>query len=200
MNTTKKMSAQEFIKKYNALTSEKIKEDLLKTIVKDIYVPYENKITICEKIVAASYYIKTKDNNGIETKKMHINSPANYMFYCLNLINTYTSIEIDFNNALDEFNLLNANGCMDLIFDCISAREIQEFRMILDMVENDTIQNEYELHAFISNQVERFGSLTGYVLAPLLDKLMQSIDNIDEKTVDKLIKGINKNTKFNSEK
>ena len=194
------MKAKEFIKKYNTLTNEELKNSFLKSVVKNKYLPFENKVTICEKIVESSYYIKTKDINGKERKKMHVNSPANYMLYCLNIVNNYTSIDINFKNLLEEFNMLNGCECLDAIFNYVPEREIKEFRMILDMVESDLMQNEYETHAFISNQVERFGNLAGATLTPLLEGLMKSIDSMDEKTVDKLIKEFEKLSKFNGMK
>lgn len=192
-----KITVKEFVDKYNTLQSDKLKEDYVKSIVNSTYLPFENKVAICEKIVDSSYYIKTKGTDGVERKKMHVNSPANYMLYCLNIVDNYTNISIDFKNSLEEFNILNKDGLFDLISIYISEREKKEFRMILDMVENDLIQNEYEVHAFISNQVERFGNLASATLSPLLKQLIQGIDNMDEKTVDKLIDGLGKLNKFN---
>ena len=66
--------------------------------------------------------------------------------------------------------------------------------MILDMVENDVVHNEYETHAFISNQIERFGELFGYVAKPALDRLGEVLENMDESTIDKMVeklKGLN---------
>lgn len=190
-----KITVKEFVKKYNTLTKDELKEQLVKSILTNKYISYENKVAICEKIVEASYYIKTRNADGVENKKLHVNSPANYMLYCLNIVNNYTSINVDFNNSLEEFNLLNGNECIDLIFAFISEREMKEFRMILDMVENDLMQNEYETHTFIRNQVERFGELTGVTLAPLLNVLIDKVENLDEKTVDKLIRGLSKLSK-----
>ena len=73
----------------------------------------------------------------------------------------------------------------------IPDRELKEFDVILDMVRNDVIQNEYETHAFIANQVERFGELAGVVLKPAIEQLGKAIENIDEKTVDNIIKKLN---------
>ena len=189
---SKQMTVKEFIKKYDVLTSKELKDNLLKSVVKNIYVAYEHKVAICEKIVESSYYVKIKDKDDKERKKMHINSPINYMLYCLNIVNNYTNIEIDFTNSLEEFNLLNGSECLDIIYSYIPERELKEFRMILDMVESDVIQNEYETHAFINNQIERFGNIAGVVLSPLLEQLAHGVDNLDEKTVDKLVKGLGK--------
>lgn len=191
------MTVREFVEKYNKLTSEDLKGKLVESVIKHEYVPYEKKITICKKIVEASHYIKKKDKNNKEMKKLHIDSTANYMLYCLNLVNYYSSIDVDFSNSLEEFNLLNGSECLNAIFSSISEREEKEFRMILDMIETDLMQNEYETHAFIRNQVERFGELIGVVVTPLFEQLTQSVNNMDEKTVNKLIKGLEELIKFN---
>ena len=186
-NTKNKITIQDFTKKYNALTNDKLKEDFIKSIVKNKYISYETKVAICEKIVESTYYIKTKDNTGTERRKIHVNSPATYMLYCLNIVNNYTTLEVKFNNSLEEFNLLNSNVCIDIIFKYVSDREIKELRKILEMVENDLMQNEYEIHAFIRNQVERFGELAGATLSPLLKVLINNIENFDENKIEKLL-------------
>ena len=178
----KKYTVKDFVKKYNASKSDQTKETLVKSIMNTDYVPYERKITICKKIIENSYY--TKSSNG--TKKLHFNSPAQYMLYCLWMVSEYTNINIDLKNSLDEFNLLNKYDLFDVITEKIPEKESKEFNVILDMVRNDVIQNEYETHAFISGQVERFGELAGVVLKPAIEQLAKSFEAMDEKTIDKL--------------
>ena len=109
------------------------------------------------------------------------------MLYCLNLVKQYTNIEIDFKNALEEFNMLNKYGLLDMICNTIPERELQEFQMILDMTENDVVHNEYEIHSFISNQIDRFGNLFGHIVKPAFDKINDIIKNMDEKTIEKML-------------
>lgn len=188
MKNVEKYTVKEFCKKYNDTKIEQTKEMLIKQVMNVHYVPYEMKITICKKIVDSSYYNNDKDTN---VKRMHIDSPSKYLLYCLYLINEYTHININFTNCLEEFNLLNKYELLDIIHANISEKELKEFYMILDMVENDVIQNEYETHAFISNQVERFGDLFGHILEPALVKLSEVLDNMDEKTIEKAISKLN---------
>lgn len=190
----KKISVKEFIKKYEALKSEELKNDYVNSIVKNNYVPYENKVTICQKIVEASYYIIVKDRDGKERKKMHINSTAKHMLYCLNVVNNYTNLEINFKNSLEEFNALNKIGCLDLILENVPEKEIKELKMIFEMVESDLIKNEYEPHAFISNQVERFGDLAGATLSPLLKMLIEQFDSFDDQKIEMILDAANKFT------
>ena len=176
-----KCTVKEFCEKYNETNVEQTKIAFVEKIMNSHYVPYEMKITICEKIIESSYY---KKNNNV--KKLHVNSPAKYMLYCLYLIKQYTNIQIDFSNTLEEFNLLNEFGLLDMIYRNIPEKELKEFSMILDMVESDILQNEYETHAFISNQVERFGNLIGVTLKPVADKIANTLENIAEEDVEKI--------------
>ena len=184
-------TVKSFCEKYNGANVAQTKTALIEKVMNPHYIPYEKKITICEMIIESSYYKKSEDG---KTRKLHINSPAQYMLYCLNLVKHYTNIQVDFNKSLEEFNMLNENGLIDIIVGNISEREHQEFSMILDMVRNDTMQNEYEIHAFISNQVERFGELLGHVVKPALNRFGETLENMDEKTIDTMVgklKGLN---------
>lgn len=183
-----KYTVKDFCKKYNETNVEQTKQALVKNVMNPHYVPYEMKITICEKIIENSYY---KKNNDGKIEKLHVNSPIQYMLYCLWFVKQYTNIEVDFSNSLEEFNMLNESELIDVIFSSVPERESKEFRMILDMVENDLLQNEYETHAFVSNQVERFGELFGYIVKPVLERFSDVLENMDEKTVNKIINKLN---------
>lgn len=186
MSNVKTYTVKEFCKKYNSLSNEQIKASLIKDIIKSHYVSYEMKITICEKIVENSYYI-TLEKNGTKIKKFHSNSPIRYMLYCLNLIKYYTYIDVDFSNSLEEFNLLNKFDLFNIIYNEIPEREFKEFGMILDMVENDVVQNEYETHAFISNQLDRFSELIGFFIKPAINQFNDVIKNVDQNTANTLL-------------
>jgi len=192
-NNVKKYTVEEFCEKYNKTNIEQTKEALIKKAMNSHYIPYEKKIAICEKIIENSYYkkVKTIEKDGVEVKKLYVNSPASYMLYCLYLIKEYTNIEVDFSNVLKDFNMLNESELFDIIINNISERELKEFRMILDMVESDVLQNEYGAHAFISNQVERFGELFGIIVNPALQRLSDVLENMDEKTIDKIMNKLN---------
>ena len=183
-NKEKKYTVKEFCEKYNVMNSEQNKIMFIEKIMNRDYVPYEIKIAICKKIIENSYY--QKDEHG-KILRLYSNSTVLYMLYCLNLINQYTFIKIDFSNCLDEFNLLNKNSLLDILSNNIPDREKTEFRMILDMVEKDILQNEYEIHSFISNNVNVFSEILGSFISTSIDRFCSVIENMDEKTLNKLI-------------
>lgn len=182
----KKYTVAEFCKKYTETNVAQTKDALIQNIMNPQYVPYEMKITICEKIIENSYY-KTIDREGVKTRKLHINSPVQYMLYCLWMVKQYTYIEVDFSKSLEEFNLLNKFDILDFIYSRISEKELKEFQMILEMIEGDVMQNEYEPHAFISNQVERFGELFSAFANPALLKFVDILENVDEEKMNKIV-------------
>ena len=57
--------------------------------------------------------------------------------------------------------------------------------MVIQMTIDDLLTNEYEMHSFVRNQVERFGSLIGTVVKPF-------IDQFDKDTIEDLLSQINK--------
>ena len=50
--------------------------------------------------------------------------------------------------------------------------------------------NKYENHAFIADQVDRFGTLIGVTLKPVLDKLATELENMDDEKITKLSKAL----------
>lgn len=180
----KKYTVAGFCKEYNDAKSNEVKEMIINKVMNEQYIPYEKKIAFCENIIKSSHYRKDKNEN----KKLHISSTTKYLLYCLEIVRRYTNIEVDLTDVINEFNLLNKYGLIDEIASRISEKELKEFKWILDMVENDMLQNEYEIHAFIGKQVDRFGELTGLLLKPVIEQLNEKIENIDEKTIDKIAK------------
>ena len=87
-----------------------------------------------------------------------------------------------------EYDSLNENGLIAIIFNEIPESEVSEFKTILDMMLNDLVQNKLSIPAFISSQVERFGDIVGTLLSA--DVLSQyyspkSDDNVDNTDAEK---------------
>jgi hypothetical protein len=84
---------------------------------------------------------------------------------------------------LEAFDKLNSLGVFDLIVQCIDPRELKEFQMLVQMASDDIMVNEYEPHAFIKSQIDRFGALIGATLEPIMkgldfDKIQAIATNI----------------------
>lgn len=167
------MKLTPFMTMYKTKKTPEKQIEFIKEHVKNDYVPYEKKADVAKAIVKASYYQRTKNRGEIEREEFHIDSVAKYMLTCLSMVDLYTDIERSKNEgkSLEEFNVLNGSGVLDLIIQNIDDRELKEFNMVLQMTCDDLMANEYENHAFIRAQVERFGNLISATLSPIIEKL-----------------------------
>ena len=157
------------------------KEKMVKEHMKNEYVPYEKKADIAKAIVQNCYWTDEKDANGNVRSVLHVDSVAKHMCTCMAIVDLYTDIERQKfeGKMLDDFNALNGSGILDIILSNIDQRELKEFNMVLQMTCDDVIANEFENHAFINKQVDRFGKIIGNILLPIASQLdLDQIKNI----------------------
>lgn len=166
--------------------SDEEKINMLKEHIKYEYVPYEKKADIAKAIADASYWRKTKDQNGNEYSELHVDSVARYMLTCISMFDLYTDIgrSKTKSNMVDDFNQLNENGIFDMLVQNIDERELKEFHMVIDMTCNDLIANEFEYHAFINKQVNKLGKFISDVISPIISQL-------DLSKIDEIVKQVN---------
>ena len=77
----------------------------------------------------------------------------------------------------------------------IPASEISELRGMVDLKQRDIMTNQYEIHSYISNQIERITEVGSVVLKPILDKLATELENMDEKDIEKFTKALERGLK-----
>lgn len=149
------------------------------------YIPYLEKVTRAETLVKKTSF----DDNG----DLKLNTPAKYMFHTLTIVDMYTDIDVDFTNAPEEYDLLRkSNIDTTVIFNAIPKNELEEFDMLVDMIAKDLVFNVGTPQAYISRQVERFTTIASTTLTPVLEKLGDQIENLDDKQIEKLGKTLNK--------
>ena len=69
----------------------------------------------------------------------------------------------------------------------IPIEEIAEFNHLLSIKRNDMFTNRYEIHSFITEQVERFKALGEATLTPLADVVSKKLDEIPKEDLDKIV-------------
>ena len=69
----------------------------------------------------------------------------------------------------------------------IPIEEIAEFNHLLSIKRNDIFTNRYEIHSFITEQVDRFKALGEATLTPLMDVVSKKLDEIPKEDLDKVI-------------
>ena len=160
------VNIKSFIVAFKSKKSEDEKKEFLSQHVITTYIPMEKKIAAANNIINACYW----QGDGVN-RYLHIDSPSKYMLTCMTLIKLYTNLEYKSDDILEVFNLLNENEVFDLIPKCINQRDFSELNMIIDLVGKDVITNEYDNHAYITKQVNRFIDLAANTLPPFLEKL-----------------------------
>lgn len=177
------MKIDTFLKLYSVKKTEEDKAEAVAGIMKNEKVSYSDKVNRVGLIAKESYHAKKTGADGVEREVFEQNSAAKYMLFSLTLVDLYTTLEIDYKKALEQFEKLNGE-VLDAIITGIDQREYKEFKMLLDFACDDLMVNEYEPHAFVREQVERFGSLINVALNAAMKNVdMDQIKSVMEQYV-----------------
>ena len=169
------MKIIDFVKEYDQAKKQglEFEDKIIKDCLKNEYVLFERKVDAAQAIVDACYWKTETDERGNKRSVLQINSILKYYLTYMAILELFTTLEksSDGKEMLIEFNLLNKRGIIKKITEYIDQDELAEFKMVLQMVCDDVVANEYENHAFVEKQIERLGGLFTYVLKPILDEL-----------------------------
>ncbi len=195
----KEMRIKDFVEKYNVISIESLKDDFIKDNIEIVnYIPFIKKDALAEKLINVSTYEyedytdESGKANRRKTDNIKINSVIQYLLFCRIIIENYTNLEVETDGFYEEYDALKQSGLLDKLMvgtenrpSLIPMEEIVELRSIIDMKSRDVMTNYVTPQAYISNQVERFGTLLSVALKPVLDKIATSIENMDEKDIEK---------------
>ena len=202
------MKIKEFCKEYSNRI-DKLKGDYLKENLKiTTYLPFIKKDALAQNIVNATTYKfedYTKEDGTIgrrRTNQIQINSTAQMLLFYRVIIENYTDLEVETEGFYEEYDALNESGVLfELTADfeghpsLIPAKEISELRGMVDLKQRDIMTNQYEIHSYISNQIERITQVGSIVLKPVLDKLTTELENMDDSKIEKLSKALERGLK-----
>ena len=200
---------KEFCENYKNRATDRLKEDYLKENLKiTTYLPFIKKDALAQNIVNATTYKfedYTKEDGTTgrrKTNQIQINSTAQMLLFYRVIIENYTDLEVETEGFYEEYDALNESGVLfELTADfeghpsLIPAKEISELRGMIDLKQGDTMTNQYEIHSYISNQIERITEVGSVVLKPVLDKLATELENMDDSKIEKLSKALERGLK-----
>ena len=183
------MYIKEFVEKYNAIATDRLKEDYLNNNLHiKTYLPFLTKVTLADKLAKVTMLDK-------DTGNVNVKSDVNYLLFCRMIVEQYTDLQVETEGFYEEYDLLNEFGLLDKIMQKIPEKEIAEFKMICDMKKDDIIFNQSTPKAFINQQIERITNIASITLKPVLDKLATELENIDDEKITKLSKALEKGLK-----
>ena len=201
-------TVKQFCKEYSNRI-DKLKSDYLKENLKiTTYLPFIKKDALAQNIVNATTYKfedYTKGDGTIgrrRTNQIQVNSTAQMLLFYRVIIENYTDLEVETEGFYEEYDALNESGVLfELTADfeghpsLIPAKEISELRGMIDLKQRDIMTNQYEIHSYISNQIERITEVGSVVLKPVLDKLATELENMDDSKIEKLSKALERGLK-----
>ena len=180
------MTIKEFAEKYSAIATDRLKEDYLNDNLHiKTYLPFLTKATLADKLAK----VTTLDN---DTGNVNVKSDVNYLLFCRMIVEQYTDLQVETEGFYEEYDLLNESGLLDKIMQMIPEKEITEFKMICDMKKDDIIFNQSTPKAFINQQIERITTIASVTLKPILEKLVDEFENLDDKKIEKFEKYLSK--------
>lgn len=167
---------------YLKRTSVKMREEYLKAVIKvKPYVGYGTKMFLADTIIKTSCL-----NDG----QIYIDSCKKYLLYIYTLIDVYTNIELSTKDLMIQYDRLDSIGLIEPILALIPEKERVTFKTILDMRQDDLMTNRYGTHAFIKEQVDRLTNVSyefSKAFAPLVEKLSEKIETLDENKIEKML-------------
>lgn len=190
-----KITVKKFVEEYENRATESLKDKYLKdTIEVKRYIPFVLKDALASIIANATCFetVEKKDINGNvsreKTGRIKVNSISRRLLFYRCVIERYTNLTVETEGFYEEYDLLNSLGILDKVIQMIPERELGEFAQIVDMKISDTVSYYSTPQKFVSDQVERFGTLIGVTLNPFLEKLTVQLGELDEEHIDKLAK------------
>lgn len=184
------MTIKEFCEKYNNIANQKLKDDFIKSNVKITpYVPFVKKDALISNLLKATMIDK-------ETGNVKVNSSAEYLLKTRIFVEQYTNLTVETDGFFEEYDELKKSGLFDILFigngaedipPMVPFAEMAEFNHLLEAKKNDLLVNKYEIHSFITEQVDRFKALGEATLTPLMDVVSKKLDEIPKEDLDKIV-------------
>ena len=194
------MKIKEFCEKYNAFTTQSLKDNFIKQNLKITpYVSIIKKDAYAQLIVdKTTFEQESYDDNGKtkyrKTDKIRINSVAQYIQFCRAVIELYTDLEIEDGSFINEYDALKSSGLLDILMvgsdkadPLIPMSELSDFKTTLTMKQSDTQFNETTTQAFINKQIGRISDLANATITPLVEVVSKKLDEMPKEDLDNVV-------------
>ena len=191
------MTIKEFVSKYEKC-AEQMKDKFIKDNLEIMpYVPFVTKDALISNLLKITMIDK-------ETGNVKVNSSAEYLLMTRILIENYTNLTVETDGFYEEYDELKKSGLFNILLigddatataPLIPMEEITEFKFLLSQKKADYMTNYSTPQAFISNQVERIATIGSVTLKPVLDKIANELENMDDAKIEKIMKALDKGLK-----
>lgn len=186
----KNITIKTFCKEYNNRVNDTLKKQYIEDNLEIIpYVSFVKKDALISNLLKATMIDK-------ETGNVKVNSSAEYLLKTRILIENYTNLTVETEGFYEEYDELKKSGLFNILLigdgekdipPMIPIEEIAEFNHLLEIKRGDVYTNKYEIHSFITEQVERFKTLGEATLTPLVEVVSKKLDEISKEDLDRFV-------------
>lgn len=190
-----KISIKNFVEGYLKCANQQLKDRYIKEKLEIIsYVPFVTKDALINNLLKITMFDK-------ETGNVKVNSSAEYLLKTRIFVENYTNLTVETDGFFEEYDELKKSGLFDILFigngdtntlPLIPIAEMAEFNHLLDVKRSDAYTNHVTPQAYISDKIERIATIGSLTLKPVLEKISNEIENLDETKIDKIVKVIDK--------
>ena len=182
-----KITIKTFCKEYNNRATDTLKKQYIKDNLEIVpYVPFVAKDALISNLLKITMIDK-------ETGNVKVNSSAEYLLMTRILIENYTNLTVETDGFYEEYDELKKSGLFNILLighddtaPLIPMKEITEFKFLLSQKKADLMTNRYEIHSFITEQVDRFKTLGEVTLTPLVEVVSKKLNEIQKEDLDKV--------------
>lgn len=185
-----KISIKKFVEGYSNCETQQLKDRYIKEKLEIVpYVPFVKKDALINNLLKITMFDK-------ETGNVKVNSSAEYLLLTRIFIENYTNLTVETEGFFEEYDELKKSGLFDVLFigngdtntpPMIPFEEMEEFKFLLSKKKGDVITNKYEIHSFITEQVDRIKALGEATLTPLVDVVKEKFDSLSEEDLGKIV-------------
>jgi hypothetical protein len=193
------MLIKEFCNKYKNIANDKAKQMFIKDNLEVLsYLPFKEKLSILDKVVQPTVFKfedYTTDIGEVKQRssgQIRVDSISRQILFYRFIIENYTNLEVS-EDFIEDYDALKQSGVLYELFSTteeheslIPVSELVELNRLIEMKVDDTLTNSYEIHGYVQSQVDRFATLAGITLKPILEKIADEVDNLDEDKINKL--------------
>ena len=151
----------------NGFKSANDKEKFVKKHITRTYVPYEEKVSRCQRIIDNSMYVNEESG-----RRFRPNTPLRYELFIITMVQCYTDIEYDIGKTLEGFNAMAECGADGCIMDAVKS-DVGIFQSVLDMMVDDTIDAERNYVDYIRNKFEAISDIVGPLVENIINEMSE---------------------------
>ena len=183
-----KISIKKFVEGYLNCATQKEKDKYIKDNLEiKQYVSFIFKDTLINQLLKITMFDK-------ETGNVKVNSSAEYLLMTRIFVEQYTNLKVETEGFFEEYDELKKSGLFNLLLvgddtnePLIPYEEITEFKYLLSVKKNDVLQNKYDPHNFIAEQIDKFNTLGESIITPIVDAAKEKLNELSEEDLNKIV-------------